>query len=145
MAAFRFLDLPREVRDKIYGILLCTFPQPDAVTPDMNTLEHFSPSILRVNKQVYSEGYNVMIKVNRFVLVTCTGGLYFAHMLMQNDVPFLAVGFGPGASSSDPVTRHFRGHAIHVTIGNSEYDWQDELQPSRSLMPCKIIMLFRDL
>lgn len=73
MAAFRFLDLPREVRDKIYGILLCTFPQPDAVTPDMNTLEHFSPSILRVNKQMYSEGYNVMIKVNRFVLVTCNG------------------------------------------------------------------------
>ncbi|KAI5371421.1 hypothetical protein J4E82_009891 [Alternaria postmessia] len=108
MAAFRFLDLPRE---------------PDTVTDDMNTLEHFSPSILRVNKQVYSEGYNVMIKVNRFVLVTCNGGLYFSHMLMQNDVPFLAVDHGFGASSSDPATRDFRGHAIHVTIGNSKYDF----------------------
>jgi hypothetical protein len=111
----------------------------------MLSLEHFSPSILRVNKQMYSEGYNVMIKVNRFVLVTCTGGLYFAHMLMQNDVPFLAIGYGPGISSSDPATRDFRGHAIHVTIGNSKDDWQRDLAPSQFVLPCNIIMLFRDL
>ncbi|CAN9098827.1 unnamed protein product [Alternaria alternata] len=91
------------------------------------------------------EGYNVMIKVNRFVLVTCNGGLYFSHMLMQNDVPFLAIDHGFGASSSDPATRDFRGHAIHVTIGNSKYDCQWDIPPSESLWPCNIIMLFRDL
>ncbi|CAN9097534.1 unnamed protein product [Alternaria alternata] len=128
MAAFRFLDLPREVRDKIYGILLSLQP------------EHFTRQQASV-----LEGYNVMIKVNRFVLVTCNGGLYFSHMLMQNDVPFLAIDHGFGASSSDPATRDFRGHAIHVTIGNSKYDCQWDIPPSESLWPCNIIMLFRDL
>lgn len=103
------------------------------------------PENLRVNKQVYSEGYNVMIKVNRFVLVTCNGGLHSSHILMQNDVPFLAIGYGPGTSPSDPATRDFRGYAIHVTIGNNKDDWQRYLAPSQFVMPCNIIMLFRDL
>ncbi|RYO39196.1 hypothetical protein AA0111_g1808 [Alternaria arborescens] len=86
-----------------------------------------------------------MIKVNRFVLVTCNGGLHSSHILMQNDVPFLAIGYGPGTSPSDPATRDFRGYAIHVTIGNSKDDWQRYLAPSQFVMPCNIIMLFRDL
>ncbi|CAN9124424.1 unnamed protein product [Alternaria sp. RS040] len=120
-------------------------PTADPTTDDMLSLEHFSPSILRVNKQMYSEGYNVMIKVNRFVLVTSNGYLYFSHMLKQNDVPFLAIDHGYGASSSDPATRDFRGHAIHVTIGNSKYDCEEDLPPSHFLWPYHIIMLFRDL
>jgi hypothetical protein len=64
---------------------------------------------------------------------------------MQNDVPFLAIGYGPGTSPSDPATRDFRVYAIHVTIGNSKDDWQRYLAPSQFVMPCNIIMLFRDL
>jgi hypothetical protein len=51
MASSRFLDLPREIRDKIYDILLCTFPQPDYITQGVIlSKKDFSQSILLVNK-----------------------------------------------------------------------------------------------
>lgn len=88
MASFRFLDIPREIRDKIYEHLLCTFPQPDSVTQGFKLpMKDFTSGILLVNKQIYSESYDVMIKGNRFVRVSSTGGLNFARMLKGNGVP----------------------------------------------------------
>ncbi|KAI4909213.1 hypothetical protein J4E90_007910 [Alternaria incomplexa] len=48
------------------------------------------PSILRANKQIYAESYDSMIKCNRFMLVSSTGGLHLANMLKGNCVPTLA-------------------------------------------------------
>ncbi|KAI4616126.1 uncharacterized protein J4E87_008861 [Alternaria ethzedia] len=154
MTSFRFLDLPREIRDKIYGILLCTFPRPESVTHGtMLSKKDFSPSILRVNKQIYAESYDAMIKRNRFLLVSSTGGLHFAYMLKANAVPTLAFDLDNGTKTKKksgnkvikPITQRFRGYAMHITIGNSNPRWRKELPPSELLEPCNVIMLFRDV
>lgn len=128
MASFRFLDLPREIRDKIYGILLCTFPRPESITQGtMLSKKDFSPSILRANKQIYAESYDSMIKCNRFMLVSSTGGLHLANMLKGNCVPTLAFDLDDGTKRKKksgkevikPITQIFRGYALHITIGNS--------------------------
>jgi len=70
---FRFRDLPSEIRNKVYGELLCSFgPRP--TTADLgNTFKLASArhtidtAILRTNKTTYLEAYDVMIKKNRFV------------------------------------------------------------------------------
>ncbi|KAI4660706.1 uncharacterized protein J4E79_005274 [Alternaria viburni] len=140
MTSFRFLDLPREIRDKIYGILLCTFPRPESVTHGtMLSKKDFSPSILRVNKQIYAESYDAMIKGNRFLLVSSTGGLHFAYMLKANSVPTLAFDLDNG------ITQRFRGYAMHITIGNNSPEWRKYLPPSELLEPCNVIVLFRDV
>jgi len=128
MTSFRFLDLPREIRDKIYGILLCTFPRHESVTHvTMLSKKDFSPSILRANKQIYAESCDAMIKGNRFLLVSSTGGLHFAYMLKANSVPTLAFDMDNGTKTKKksgnkvikPITQRFRGYAMHITIGNS--------------------------
>lgn len=54
-APFRFLDLPLEIRDQIYGLLLCSFaPPPTKLTYDglskLPKVEHsVETAILRTN------------------------------------------------------------------------------------------------
>lgn len=87
--SFRFLDLPREIRDEIYRKLLCSFePRPTTLVAPLNpradpsfvnevTIAQHSidTSILRTSKQVHCEGrYGVMIKTNRFVHVSTSSG-----------------------------------------------------------------------
>lgn len=154
MASFRFLDLPREIRDKIYGILLCSFPPPESITKGtMLSKKDIHPSILRVNRQVYTESYDVVLKTNRFVLVSSTGGIHFAMMCKAHGVPTVAFDMDDGehkTSESDghvieSVTSKFRGYVLGVTLGNRNPDWEDELEPSELLKPCNVIVLFRDL
>jgi hypothetical protein len=92
---FRFLDLPREFRHKIYHILLCSFaPRPTAVTlplhgPDGEDIISYpkyakyavSTAILRVSRQTHKEGYDAMVKTNKFVRITSNGGLPLRMLL----------------------------------------------------------------
>ena len=65
IASFRFLNLPREIRDKIYGILLCIFLRSESITRGtMLSKKDFSPSILHANKQIYAKSYDAIIKGN---------------------------------------------------------------------------------
>ncbi|KAI4950223.1 hypothetical protein J4E91_004879 [Alternaria rosae] len=153
MTSFLFLDIPCEVRHKIYDILLCTFPHPESVTHGtMLSKKDFSPSILCVNQQIYAESYDAMIKGNRFLLVAFTCDLHVVYMLKANCVSTLAFDLGNGTKAKQksenkvikPITQRFRGFAMHFTLGNSNPRWRKELPPSELLGPYNVIMLFRD-
>ncbi|KAJ1325812.1 peptidyl-prolyl isomerase D [Microdochium nivale] len=76
---FRFIDLPPEIRNAVYKVLLCNFPLPDyqddgdrVDIADQITLldkSQISTSILRTNRQIYEEARAVLIKTNLFVQV----------------------------------------------------------------------------
>jgi hypothetical protein len=109
-------------------------------------------SILRVNKQVYAESYEAMIKGNRFVHVCSTGGVHFAHMLKAHNVPTLAFDMDDGKKEVksegkiiEPVTQRFRGYALRITIGNKSPNWKKLLTSSELLKPGHFMMLFRDV
>jgi hypothetical protein len=89
---FRFRDLPREIRDKIYRELLCNFrrrrPAEGFMSPE-ETFEYTQANkgneaaILRTNKDVYREAYDVMVKTNRFVRLTSARGLPIILLLQS--------------------------------------------------------------
>tara|TARA_R110002003_G_scaffold296_16_gene18744 strand:+ start:13614 stop:14726 length:1113 start_codon:yes stop_codon:yes gene_type:complete len=82
---FRFLDLPREIRDNIYDLTLCAFRRRSApYSIDQYARIHFeSPSYVRrflgninlllASKQVHREGSDYMLKKCRFVRIECRG------------------------------------------------------------------------
>ncbi|KAF2804632.1 uncharacterized protein BDZ99DRAFT_575279 [Mytilinidion resinicola] len=130
--AFRFLDLPPEIRNEIYKNLLCTFeardPQAETeysfleeaaipeeeISPgggresetsiDAIKVKHsIETQILRVSKQVYHEAYDVMLKENLFVRITCNSTQVGTVVL--KDVPVITMN-----------RRHilaFDGYAMH--------------------------------
>lgn len=90
--SFRFLDLPPELRDKIYQELLCDFVDFRATPchgvndmvehkPRGHYVRTIHPAILRANKQIHYEAYDVMVKTNRFIHVKISGGLPLDRML----------------------------------------------------------------
>ncbi|KAK8086771.1 hypothetical protein PG994_001745 [Apiospora phragmitis] len=72
-----FLDLPREIRNEIYSLLLCgprhlqatfTYPYAYATSPGGGKSLHLA--ILRANRQIGDEAREVFYKTNRFVRVS---------------------------------------------------------------------------
>ncbi|KAJ4356846.1 uncharacterized protein N0V89_004883 [Didymosphaeria variabile] len=112
-----------------------------------------NPGILRVNKQIYAESYEVMVKTNRFVHVCCTGGVHFVYMCVEHRVPMIVFESDAdekreetnSSQEAGGVTQRFRGYALRVTIGNSRQDWRELLPRSVFLEPANIIMLFEDV
>jgi len=106
---FRFLDLPGEIRTKIYKIILCSFePSPPAqslweglaqrqsgslkrdvngISPVVHSIE---PSILCTSKQVHREAYDVMIKTNQFIHIRTTD-LSMGPLLTESQIPIVTM------------------------------------------------------
>lgn len=71
--SFKLLDLPREIRDTIYGAMLCDWRK----GPDHNLVRGYvefdpirseiEPNILLANRQIYQEAKLVLLKENQFV------------------------------------------------------------------------------
>jgi hypothetical protein len=83
----------------VYALLLCSF---DITTPELisqasivtvvRAIHSVDTAILRANTQTYREAYDVMVKINRFVRVSSTGGLPLRSMVMSRRVPVVALG-----------------------------------------------------
>ncbi|KAF2650457.1 hypothetical protein K491DRAFT_782605 [Lophiostoma macrostomum CBS 122681] len=126
---FRFLDLPREIRDKIYQDLLCTFHPPGQETIHgdipLELYQHFyytstvHPAILRVNKQIYREAYDIMVKTNRFIHVKQHGFIptirdlekYTKRMICRDECMFYG----------------FRGCALEVDVVLEGEGWYTDV------------------
>ncbi|KAK8038984.1 hypothetical protein PG993_007395 [Apiospora rasikravindrae] len=70
------LDLPREIRDEIYSLLLCDFRPPKSTSTNSSGhalryggIKGLHLSILRVNRQIGNEAREIFYKTNRFVRV----------------------------------------------------------------------------
>lgn len=120
---FRLLDLPREVRDKIYHGMLCDWPERGVYQYTMlcgeDELEfapmrrRIVPNILLANKQVYQEAKQVLLKGNLFIHIRLVvrDGIDTPTIFDPADpdhVPVVAVGYDRVALFKDLVVMmHF--------------------------------------
>jgi hypothetical protein len=93
---FRFLDIPAELRSKVYAVLLCSFGEPTTnLDDDYNprlcavSTSSINTAILRTCNQVHREAYDVMVKTNRFVQVKYTNGIDLYSTLVVHRIPVL--------------------------------------------------------
>jgi hypothetical protein len=98
---FHFVELPAEIRNYIYQELLCNFSFEDnALTrvltqqnPPNGTNQATRPidtSILRVNRGICREAYDVMVKTNRFVYISSIG-VEMQRVLVRHQVPLVTI------------------------------------------------------
>jgi hypothetical protein len=97
------MDLPGELRNKVYKILLCPFEPPPPSIGRHQTYHNCSlvfssvpakhsvdTGILRANSQIHREAYDVMVKTNRFVRIRCIGYLPLESIFLMGRVPVVA-------------------------------------------------------
>lgn len=149
-ATFRFLDLPREIRNKIYRAALCSFEPPPTTfmpPPDADTSMDFmsrvtvakhaiDTSILLASKQIHREAYDAMVKTNRFVRVTTSWGMPIRSLLNHLCVPVVT-------ENKQSVDR-FPGYVLSVSI-TCPKEVGTELQSPFSLEPSSLMLLSRDM
>jgi hypothetical protein len=115
---FRFLDLPGEIRNNIYDLLLCSWDDELEQDPSMiSKLSRRSPSnpstaLLRTNKQIQAEASDYMIKRNQFVRITCRG-------IDVRDL-FLSEGNAVITTNARKVSQ-FNGYVMHMTLSKPAF------------------------
>jgi hypothetical protein len=139
---FRFLDLPREIRNKIYRVLLCSFaPVPTTMTIDKlnvhKILEHsVETAILRTTIQIHREAYDVMIKTNRFVFVK-SAGIPIRNLLNSFLIRPVMV--------DEPALSDFKGYTLAVSIFRKRDQTAADREGKVNLRPYSFMLLGRDL
>ncbi len=108
---FRFTDLPGEIRNEIYRILLCSFEpttKPSAREP-IQLIEHsIDTAILRTSKQIYAEAYDVMVKTNQFVHFTAELVSVMADAFVIYEIPVV--------TANHESIRRFKGYVLSVSV-----------------------------
>ncbi len=136
--AFRFVDLPPEIQDRVYRIILCTWPPPQstydekrqlAVVPDQLAYIHhkIDIGILLTNHKISCDAVDVLTKGNLFIRVV-TRGVHVRSLMMSKQVPIVAEGVS--------VVDAFKGYVMSHSIEMLDY----EIFPS-----CHMMILHRDL
>ncbi|KAI4910398.1 hypothetical protein J4E90_007833 [Alternaria incomplexa] len=149
-APFRFMDLPGELRNKVYTLLLCSFgPAPDPIQEipknlltkgsfetELVSAQHCNDSaILRVNSQVHREAYDVMVKTNRFVRITSPGNFSLHDVIAGRNIPVVASG---------QLAAEFNEQLVDITIpspGLKFNGYADGDQPVGSVRPTSLVIL----
>jgi hypothetical protein len=134
---FRFLDLPGEIRNNVYDLLLCSWNNELELEPGcMSKVSRRRPShpasaLLRANKQIHGEATDYMIKRNQFVRITCRG-LDIRNLFLGNGIPVVS-------SDAFEVNR-FNGYVMHMTLSKPVFG------PSQfAFAEYEILMLRADL
>ena len=129
---FRFCDLPQELRDEIYKLLLCSFEPPlpkwSDISGDFQPCNHnirhaqhsVDTTILRTCKTIYTEAYGIMAKTNQFIkLYMSTYGR--TGLLLPSQVPLISI----------PLyhTDHFQGYVMTVYIRDKRRTGPPDFNP----------------
>jgi hypothetical protein len=110
---FRFLDLPGEIRNNIYDLLLCSWNDELELEPGpISKVSRRCPSypasaLLRANKQIQSEASDYMVKRNQFVRITCRG-LDVRNLFLEDGIPVV--------STKMREVSQFHGYVMHITL-----------------------------
>lgn len=110
---FRFLDLPGEIRNNVYDLLLCSWNDELEIEPGVvSKVSRRCPSypasaLLRANKQIHNEAFDWMTKRNQFVRVTCRG-LDVRNLFLEDRIPVVS-------TDAYEVSR-FNGYVMHMTL-----------------------------
>lgn len=125
---FRFLDLPIEVRNAIYHVILCDPPpaklrrveQADLLwLPEgMATIAHPSEmQILQTSRQVHAEARDVMLRGNQFIRMRAQGvGQVIKGFLLARQIPIVRT----TALSRDRFKGYVMTHSIELACDQPE-------------------------
>jgi hypothetical protein len=120
---FRFMDLPGEIRNEIYALLLCSFQEPHTMKDTMNgwgmgfqaisygpTVARHSidTAILRTNSEIHREAYDVMVKTNGFIRIDSTAAADFHQTLNMFSVPIV--------TANTELIEQFQGFTLKLTV-----------------------------
>ncbi|CAL8574242.1 hypothetical protein XPA_000208 [Xanthoria parietina] len=90
--AFRFLDLPPEIRDHVYhDVLSCDQARRPPADDDNPASYHFDLAILQTNKQIHHESKKAF-QDNVFIKVTTPWSESIEHIGSEGRVPIIALG-----------------------------------------------------
>ncbi|KAL8647671.1 MAG: hypothetical protein Q9226_006341 [Calogaya cf. arnoldii] len=90
--AFRFLDLPPEIRDNIYhDVLSSDEARRPPADDDSPASYHFNLAILRTNKQIHHESKKAF-QDNVFIKITTPWSESIEHISSEGRVPIVALG-----------------------------------------------------
>ena len=115
---FRFLDLPGEIRNSIYDLLLCSWDDETEQDPSLiSKLSRRCPSysattLLRANKQIQTEASDYMTKRNQFVRIS-TRGLDVRSLFLCGQIPVIT-------TDAHQVSQ-FRGYVMHMTLSKPAF------------------------
>ena len=118
---FRFMDLPAELRNKVYSNLLCSFKAPDSNVPlfardpkPLTKAKHsIDTTILLTNSQIHREAYDVMLKRNRFTLVRSTSKFPLHTILANQRVPVV--------TANARCISHFKGYLLELRLSAKKH------------------------
>lgn len=143
------LGLPREIRDHIYGFVICDFPLPRKVVcwpyPDyLHAGTHSPPvydttknitetSILRTCRQIRSEAYVVMLKKHQLIRINVNNVLLGPHLIgaMLHIVPL-----------SDKAMKTYPGFIMTYNI---EGEQDPDSEAENASQPWTFALPWRDL
>ncbi|KAL1861526.1 hypothetical protein Daus18300_008789 [Diaporthe australafricana] len=145
---FRFLDLPIEVRNAIYHVILCEPPpaklrrveQADLLwLPEgMAVIKHPSEmQILQTSRQVHAEARDVMLRGNQFIRVRARGvGQVIKGFLIARQIPIIR---------TSALSRHrFKGYVMTHTIELISDRLENFPGPAHET-DVDLVILYRDL
>lgn len=117
--AFRFLDLPLEVRNAIYNVILCSPPPPKLrrvdqgdLLPSPRGLDYIThpqeTQILRLSRQVHAEARDVMLRGNQLIRIRARGvGRVLEKLMVDRQIPVVRTTALSRSKSKDIVMTHF--------------------------------------
>ncbi|CAO2653700.1 Nn.00g031110.m01.CDS01 [Neocucurbitaria sp. VM-36] len=115
---FRFLDLPGEIRNNIYDLLLCSWNNELEEDPSLiSNLSKRCPSysaaaLLCTNKQIQCEAADYMTKRNQFVRITCRG-LDARNLFLSDGIPVI--------TTNSRKVNQYQGYVMHMTLSKPAF------------------------
>jgi hypothetical protein len=140
---FRFMDLPGELRNKVYQLLLCSHDAPDmrgvrSLYGDLLMVKGpFYTAILGTSSIVHCEAYDVFLKTTKPVLLQSKGNLPVETTLASSDVAVFP--------TNEKNVAQFRGYVLEISLSTIVVPKPRGSGFIRSLAPISVMVSAMDM